>query len=80
MYNGKLVILAGGISSRMRKPLTESKGRASSEGILPVINERLIKDADEKSKSMIGVGRNFRPFLNYLLFKHAKRAIVKSYL
>lgn len=68
MYNGKLVILAGGISSRMRKPLTESKGRASSEGILPLINERLIKDADEKSKSMIGVGRNFRPFLDYLLF------------
>lgn len=65
--NGRLVILAGGISSRMKKPLQESDdestGRSPKE-----INERLIKDADEKSKSMIGVGKDSRPFLDYLLY------------
>ena len=52
----------------MRKPLAQSKGNDSPDGMVPVINEKLIKDADEKSKSMIGVGKNFRPFLDYLLF------------
>jgi glucose-1-phosphate adenylyltransferase len=58
MNNGKLVILAGGISSRMRLPAAENLN----------IEEKLIHDADEKSKSMIGVGKDYRPFLDYLLF------------
>ncbi len=58
MINGKLVILAGGISSRMKKP--------SSENLY--IDSKLIKDADEKAKTMIGVGKDYRPFLDYLLF------------
>ncbi len=58
LNNGKLVILAAGISSRMKKP---------SDNKL-YIDKRLINDADEKSKSMIGLGKNFRPFLDYLLF------------
>jgi glucose-1-phosphate thymidylyltransferase len=52
------VILAGGISSRMKKPSDAGDG----------IDTRLIEDADNKAKSMIGVGDNYRPFLDYLLF------------
>jgi len=58
MVGGKLVILAGGISSRMKKP-------AGSE---IKVEEVLINDANLKAKSMIGVGKNHRPFLDYLLY------------
>ena len=58
MNEGKLVILAGGISSRMKKPVNSDIN----------VEEKLIEDADKKSKSMIGVGNNYRPFLDYLLF------------
>lgn len=58
MINGKLVILAGGISSRMKKPVAENFD----------VDSKLIKDADEKAKTMIGVGKDYRPFLDYLLF------------
>jgi glucose-1-phosphate adenylyltransferase len=58
MNDGKLVMLAGGISSRMKLPAAENLN----------IEEKLIQDADEKSKSMIGVGKDYRPFLDYLLF------------
>jgi len=58
MNEGKLVILAGGISSRMKKPVNSDVN----------VEEKLIEDADKKSKSMIGVGNNYRPFLDYLLF------------
>ncbi len=68
MHKGKLVILAGGISSRMRKPMPENMGAQLTGKVSPVINEQLIKDADEKAKSMIGVGKNYRPFLDYLLY------------
>lgn len=52
----QVVILAGGISSRMRK----------SAGV--VLAPALRTDADTKSKSMIGLGKSGRPFLDYLLF------------
>lgn len=58
MNEGRLVVLAGGISSRMKKPANSNVN----------VEEKLIEDADTKSKSMIGVGSNFRPFLDYLLF------------
>ena len=58
MTDGTLVVLAGGISSRMKK----SAAPESST------DPALIRDADIKAKSMIGVGRNNRPFLDYLLF------------
>ena len=57
MSGGRLVILAGGISSRMKKP--EYNG---------YIEPKLITEANEKVKSMIGVGDKYRPFLDYLLF------------
>ncbi len=78
MRSGKLVILAGGISSRMKKPLqeiigkeraeSETPGKEIQEQELPYINEKLIRDADKKPKSMIGVGKDSRPFLDYLLY------------
>ncbi len=58
MNDGRLVILAGGISSRMKKPAELNDN----------VDSRLIQDADLKTKSMIGVGDNYRPFLDYLLF------------
>ncbi len=54
----RLVILAGGISSRMKIPNT------ASDNIDAYLNE----DAEHKSKSMIGVGESHRPFLDYLLY------------
>ncbi|MBP1692018.1 MAG: hypothetical protein H6Q32_1370 [Bacteroidetes bacterium] len=50
-----IVILAGGISSRMRK--SENAG----------LDPNLLHDADEKAKGMIGLGKAGRPFLDYLL-------------
>ncbi len=57
-----LVILAGGVSSRMKKQADNLSG----------IDERLISEADSKSKAMIGVGSNYRPFMDYLLFNAYK--------
>jgi glucose-1-phosphate adenylyltransferase len=59
---GKIVILAGGISSRMRKPLPPGVN-------LPL---ELEKDANEKAKSMIGLGKHSRPFLDYVLYEVKK--------
>lgn len=56
MMNRNLVILAGGISSRM-KHSSASK-----------LDPKLFEDANIKSKSMIGLGNNNRPFLDYLLY------------
>ena len=54
---GRLVILAGGIGSRMRKP----PEKATADDL------RLSKEADEKPKPMIEMGADGRPFLDYLL-------------
>lgn len=53
-----IVILAGGISSRMRQ----------SQAGFAQLDPALRRDAEEKAKSMIGVGSNRRPFLDYLLW------------
>lgn len=55
--SGRLVILAGGVSSRMRKSQVDSAA----------IDSKLLKDAEQKSKSMIRIGEGDRPFLDYLL-------------
>jgi glucose-1-phosphate adenylyltransferase len=52
-----IVLLAGGISSRMKKSLLD----------FAPLDLALRRDAAEKPKTMIGVGENFRPFLDYLL-------------
>ncbi len=51
----RLIILAGGASSRMKK---SAAGAADSE---------LFREATEKPKGMIAVGGDRRPFLDYLL-------------
>jgi glucose-1-phosphate adenylyltransferase len=53
-----LVILAGGISSRMKR---------STSAPTP-IDPALRREAEEKAKAMIGVGEGRRPFLDYLLY------------
>lgn len=58
MSDGRMVILAGGISSRMKNPADIKEN----------VDSKLIEDANNKTKSMIGVGDNYRPFLDYLLF------------
>ena len=56
--NPNLVILAGGISSRMRKP-----------GVLVNnLDPTLMRQAQQSSKSIIGIGEQQRPFLDYLLY------------
>jgi NDP-sugar pyrophosphorylase family protein len=56
--NPNLVILAGGVSSRMRKAAAVPEG----------MDAGLLMEAGEKSKSMLGVGRLGRPFLDYLIY------------
>jgi glucose-1-phosphate adenylyltransferase len=58
---GKVIILAGGISSRMKKPAPGLK-----------LDPYLLKDANEKTKTMIGLGEGRRPFLDYLLYEVKK--------
>lgn len=60
--NNNLVILAGGVSSRMKKQADN----------LNAVDTKLLKDADNKSKAMIGVGSGYRPFMDYLLFNAKK--------
>ena len=55
MPEGNIVILAGGISSRMRSSSATT------------IDEQLRHDAETKSKSMIRIGNGNRPFLDVLL-------------
>lgn len=52
----RVVILAGGISSRMKK----------SESDL-LIDKKVLDDSNKKSKSMIRIGQEDQPFLNFLL-------------
>ena len=55
--SGRIVILAGGISSRMNKPDHSDDGRV----VVPA-------GPEIKVKSMIKLGEEERPFLDYLLF------------
>lgn len=58
MNHPNIVILAGGISSRMKK----------IDNISSVVEPNHITEALNKTKSMISVGENDRPFLDYLLY------------
>lgn len=61
-----LVILAGGMSSRMKKS-------SAAEGV----SEEKAKEADSKSKGLIGLGEENRPIMDYLLY-NAKQAGIKN--
>jgi len=54
----RIVILAAGISSRMKLP-------ANTAGM---VEPNLLRQADERAKAMIEVGAEGRPFLDYLLY------------
>jgi NDP-sugar pyrophosphorylase family protein len=71
--DGNLVILAGGISSRMRASVEEAStsGRSVSR-----LESRLVAEAGEKPKGMIGVGKGQRPLLDYLLLNARNAGIV----
>ena len=58
MNSGKIIILAAGVSSRMKKPFKVDDN----------FDKKVLLDADNKPKSMISVGENKRPFLDYLLY------------
>jgi glucose-1-phosphate adenylyltransferase len=62
----RAVILAGGVSSRMK---------ASSSGA--DLDPMLAKQAEERTKGMISVGEGGRPFLDYLL-NNMKRASIND--
>ena len=66
MTNNNLIILAGGMSSRMKKPSTSKN-----------VNEEDIKQANNRSKSLISVGNEGRPLMDYLLY-NAKKAGYKN--
>lgn len=55
--DANIVVLAGGVSSRMK---------ASAAGS-PAVGESIIRDAETKPKAMIRVGKDRRPFLDFLL-------------
>ena len=66
-HDPRLIVLAGGISSRMKLP--------TSTGI----DDELKKQAAERTKGMIGVGAEGRPFLDYLLY-YAREAGLREVL
>ena len=54
----RMVIMAAGVASRMKRP---PKHPAEAD-------RALLRQADERSKGLIGVGQGGRPFLDYLLY------------
>ncbi len=61
----KLLILAGGMSSRMKKALDSDTS----------LDPKLIEQANTLPKCMIGVGKNGRPFMDYVLYNASKAGI-----
>jgi NDP-sugar pyrophosphorylase family protein len=58
----KLLILAGGMSSRMKKALDGNTN----------LDAKLIEQANTLPKAMLGIGKDGRPFLDYVLYNAAK--------
>jgi len=65
MHNN-LIILAGGMSSRMKKPSTSNKVTKEDED-----------EANIKTKSLISLGKQGRPLMDYILY-NAKKAGYKN--
>ncbi|RAV28032.1 sugar phosphate nucleotidyltransferase [Sinomicrobium soli] len=64
-----LIILAGGASSRMKKPSENAH-----------LTEEEIHQANERSKGLIGVGPEGRPLLDYVLFNARKAGYKNIYI
>jgi glucose-1-phosphate adenylyltransferase len=56
--NPNIVILAGGMSSRMKK----------TAGPVPGVDGEMLRQVKEKAKAMLPVGEGSRPFLDYSLY------------
>ncbi|WP_420321197.1 sugar phosphate nucleotidyltransferase [Flagellimonas sp.] len=65
-----LVVLAGGASSRMKKPPQEGKG----------LSEKEIQEANQRSKSLISVGNDGRPMMDYVLYNIKKAGFTNIYI
>jgi len=65
-----LIILAGGTSSRMKKPETSPKGLTQDE----------IDQANQRSKGLIGVGAEGRPMMDYILYNAKKAGYTHIYI
>ncbi|MGX1927797.1 sugar phosphate nucleotidyltransferase [Flagellimonas sp. 2504JD4-2] len=65
-----LVVLAGGASSRMKKPPMEGKG----------LTEKEIQEANQRSKSLISVGNDGRPMMDYVLYNIKKAGFTHIYI
>lgn len=61
----KLLILAGGMSSRMKRDIEENAD----------LDPKLIEQANTLPKSMIGLGKDGRPFLDYVLYNAAQAGV-----
>jgi len=68
MHNN-LIILAGGASSRMKK-------ESSTKGL----SDEDIAQANSRSKSLMGVGPDGRPMMDYLLFNAKKAGYTQIYI
>ncbi len=66
-----LVILAGGASSRMKKPVDPDNSN---------LTEEEVQQANERSKGLISVGSEGRPLLDYVLFNAKKAGYKKIYI
>jgi NDP-sugar pyrophosphorylase family protein len=64
-----LIILAGGMSSRMKKPSTSNKVSKEDED-----------EANIKTKSLISVGNQGRPLMDYLLYNAQKAGYKNIYI
>ncbi len=58
MNDPALVILAGGLSTRMKQPVADDMN----------IDRELMEQSRDRPKGMLGVGPGGRPFLDYLLY------------
>nr|WP_298792308.1 sugar phosphate nucleotidyltransferase [uncultured Allomuricauda sp.] len=65
-----LVVLAGGASSRMKKPPKEGKN----------LSERETQEANQRSKSLISVGNDGRPMMDYVLYNIKKAGFTNVYI
>jgi glucose-1-phosphate adenylyltransferase len=64
-----LIILAGGMSSRMKKPAISKN-----------LNIKDAEQANNRSKSLIGVGKDNRPLMDYLLYNAKKAGYENIYI
>jgi len=70
MIDDSLIILAGGLSSRMKKQL--------SANVLLTDEEK--QQSNKRSKSLISIGNNGRPLMDYLLYNAKKAGYLTIYI